>query len=885
MTRWPREKGIQALTLIGLIFLIISGGMVQASNESIWQWEKRPYTNPYYSWVQKEVLSKLPTVPPNFNPNNPSLLSLYETNLRNKSVFLRTRTEEQIRNGFSTEGPEAGRHQEFLQHVEGLAEYFYSSNDRDAGRKVAHILFGFERVSIHWPVGSTSTYPTYYLTDPKAPTRGNWSGKIWSGWFYTDVPLVARLARAFDHLMGAETGPEILAEVAAELGIEDPVGTMENFFVYWWRVLTEHWPPMWTNMDPQRILGMIDLAHAMGDPARIRQAIRWVDRLIYRGYYRDGMWHEPTPSYALMVTNRLPTILDRLQGYTDPVDYVDPVEGDRLENFDAWGRWGDFAALTQKALEAYLLPNGLYLALNDSHSNQRGTVPARSGPTLLPAAGLAVLGQGTGKDQFQLHLNFSNPDGHEHLDSLGITLWAHGEEILSEGEYHGNRDWQASTAAHNTVVVDETSQFNRFEGRQIPIDWGRDDRFDDWLNYHASNGNHTQLLLWDVNTPGIMLAEAAADAMYPDSVSRYQRLVASIDRPEGAPYIVDIFWVEGGRVHDWMIHGSLHKAYTIDADLNFSPRSGTYHKWIEIEKSATTQGGLRFTIKPDAGSSGVESIVLASETTTEVIVGNAPAMRRAGTAPFMGLRRQGPSNTFVVIHNPYDGKPPALEVNELDVVGHPAGVVAFEVIGPGFVDVVIATLDGPHEYPVRTTEDRGASTEAGRETIHPVRTSNDGVSLAGRFGWLRREGDSVSNALVVGGGALSAPDFSLEAPADLAGAVTTIGRASGRVGRTGPNMAGITEHFVEVEGNLPLGTTLHNQILSLILGDGSRHPVRIDRVVPIEGKPGHSKVVFIDDPGIEFTDDGVERIFFPNWKTPGPVRYEVLGRAGLADQQ
>lgn len=854
-----RTWGIAACKVT--LFVVVLGSVVISAANPIWRWDERPFTDPYAAWIRQEVLSEVAAVPSDFNPDKPELRALYANALKTKGSVSRIGSEEEIKTGFSTVGPQEGRQKEFLDHVEGLAEYFYASNDREAGRKVAHILLGFQRVAGEWPVTSRTDLPPYSLKDKRAPNSGNWAGRIWSDWFYTDVPLVARLARAYDYLLGTQTGRDVLAEVADELGVDDPVTTMDDFFVYWWRVLTEHWAPMWTNMEPQRILGMIDLAQAMGKPTWVRQAIRWVDRIVYRGFYRDGMWHEATPSYALMVTNRLPRLIDRLQGYTDPVGYVDPVEGNRIENLDAQSRWGAFSALTSKAVDSLVLPNSRYLAINDSHSTQQGPKPSKSVPSLLPAAGIATLGSGEGKDQFQLHLTFTSPDGHEHLDALGVVLWAHGTELLSDGEYHGNRPWQSSTAAHNTVVVDEKNQFSRFQGRQVSIDWGKGTgSTDDWQNYHASNGNRAELMLYDVKTPGIMVAKAAADALYPAEVSRYERLVVAVERPIGSPYIVDIFWVDGGHVHDWMIHGPLGQEYSLDVDIDLKRRSGSYHQWISQLESGRTVEDVHYRIYPSDGVSGIEGWLLSDETPTEVIVGMGPAMRRAGEAPFAGLRRLGPTNVFVVIHNPYESEPLPLHFEALPIVGQPENVVAIEVSGPGFSDVLIATPDGPVQYPSYVVDSHQ-------------------ISFSGSLGWLRREGGVVRNALVIGGGHMKTPRLALTSPADVTGRVMAIGRAGGKVGRSGPADENTLQHFIEVDAYFPPGKQLSNEILALVFGDGSRHAVRIDYVEPIDGDDDRSRVYLIDDPGVEHSETGVDMVFFPNWFVEGPVTFELLGRA------
>ena len=58
---------------------------------------------------------------------------------------------------------------------------------------------------------------------------------------------------------------------------------------------------------------------------------------------------------------------------------------------------------------------------------------------------------------------------HQHQDSLGVTVWAYGRELIFDGGGGSNekskwRQWAISSFAHNTVVVDDMAQ-NR------PMNW------------------------------------------------------------------------------------------------------------------------------------------------------------------------------------------------------------------------------------------------------------------------------------------------------------------------------------------------------------------------------------------------------------------------------
>jgi len=70
---------------------------------------------------------------------------------------------------------------------------------------------------------------------------------------------------------------------------------------------------------------------------------------------------------------------------------------------------------------------------------------------LTPAIGYAMMGNA--KTQF--HLAFTPKNGHRHYDTLGITLYSHGREMLSDLGYTHTRMHQygVMTPAHNTVTI------------------------------------------------------------------------------------------------------------------------------------------------------------------------------------------------------------------------------------------------------------------------------------------------------------------------------------------------------------------------------------------------------------------------------------------------
>jgi len=751
-------------------------------------------------------------------------------------------SEEELVAGFSTEGPDAGKNNLYVDAIDQIATLYHVTKDPQYARRVAVMLYQFSLVTLDWPVTSRTNRPTIPLR-PDWITIGHEMSKIWSTWHFYDLDRITHLTRAYDLVY--QSGE--LERLGEELGI-DMIQHLEDYFTYWWKVYTIHFPPYWGNTDGHRIQYMFNYAEALGKPEMVRQAIRWLDNLFHKGYLRDGIYHEGSPSYHNQVSKMLPPIIEQIHGYSDPEGYIDPVENDRIDSLDAKARWGYLIERINAAVADLRLPNGKYATIEDTHSRDGGVPLTKSESKLFPGLGYAILGTGAGKDQFQVHLNFTSPMGHEHLDGLNILLYANGEEILSEGEYQGDREWQSSTAGHNTVVVDGRNQYGRSNGvRRITNHGNRAVPVDEWASVHGYVGNFANLLYYDALSP-VMMVEAEAKKLYGFPVTDYSRLIAMIPRPQGAPYVLDIFRVAGGQRHDWMMHGPLQTDYTMTTNVDLNARAGVLHGKINNLQTASTQEHLTLDIQSQAGVGNLIYLT-SSGSETELTIGLAPAMRRAVNVPFAVVRRNGPQNVFAAVHNPYTKEEFCpLKVTELHAAAGVGDYVALEVVGPDFRDVMVATQDAPGKYQIRQV---------------------GGVTAAGRLVWVRFDlAGNLQQALVIGGGSVQVDNTVIEADGDWLGTVLASGRTNSN---TLPG-------YFDVSGMLPQGTQLAGRVMVLIAGDGTRHGYRIARV---EHFGENSRVWVQDDPGVIIHENGMKQVFFPNWDIQGKVKYEILGRAAL----
>ena len=148
--------------------------------------------------------------------------------------------------------------------------------------------------------------------------------------------------------------------------------------------------------------------------------------------------------------------------------------------------------------------------------------------------GASILRQGRGEDQIAICLQYGQAAGHGHMDRLGIEVIGFGEKLVPDfgypqfaSEEKQTFAWDRHTSSHALVVVDESRQRNKNRGKLL--------RFSS-----------------DVDRLGFSYAEANNQDVYPQT-EVYRRAVALVAGPPRV--IIDVFWVQGGEVHDWLIRG------------------------------------------------------------------------------------------------------------------------------------------------------------------------------------------------------------------------------------------------------------------------------------------------------------------------------------------
>jgi oligo-alginate lyase len=212
---------------------------------------------------------------------------------------------------------------------------------------------------------------------------------------------------------------------------------------------------------------------------------------------------------------------------------------------------------------------------------------------------LAILRAGDARGAAVVFKPTSQGLGHGHFDRLGFLYYDDGHEVVADygaarflnvepkngGRYlPENETWAKQTIAHNTLVVDQESQFGG-----------------DW----ETGQNYAPHVIAYETVNGIQLTAAELDTAY-EGVS-LQRLLALVPQPDGGQYIVDIVRARSDTQHtyDLPVHfkGQLiETGFKLDHATSqltpFGTANGYQHLWQKaVSQPLTTLSDLSWLIE------------------------------------------------------------------------------------------------------------------------------------------------------------------------------------------------------------------------------------------------------------------------------------------------
>ncbi len=244
--------------------------------------------------------------------------------------------------------------------------------------------------------------------------------------------------------------------------------------------------------------------------------------------------------------------------------------------------------------------------------------------------------------------------------------------------------------------------------------------------------NDGRLLLYSARDPAVQVMEAEGTAAYAPLASTYRRLLALVDDGAGGAYVLDVFRVEGGSRHDWLLHGALQEHYDPVPKVADSVCREKVGPYIQTQVSlAPSFIGFRY-------HDGLETRLWplwpdpSKDAKTNLLFGRAPAIRRSGTALFIDWQSRKRTTVYVAVHE-VTGKGGSA-IRHVKLIGSAglADTVAVAVeLANGRQDLLLCGLD--------------------EKSTTAVRWAGSAVRQTGHFGYVSYDKHGLSKMVLIDG--------------------------------------------------------------------------------------------------------------------------------------
>jgi len=724
-----------------------------------------------------------------------------------------------------------------------FAAVYHRTKKEPYARRAVLLLARFSEVYPQWNV--MHDYPApgkkHPVSDAKPPYP-YWGG-IWNRWFYCDVPVV--LLKTYDPIYDSGQLEKIGSEKGVDLKkqIEDGMFHAAVRFVRTYR-------ETYGNMSPNIYQGLIVAGRILNRPDYVHDGIARTLAVYRAQFFFEGMWREGTTAYDYQTIGGLKQCLRVAKGYCDPPGYRCKTDGSRLDNVDLEKQL-PVIARANKAPLLLVFPNGKVVPIHDTWSNATRSTEYAAGPALLADLGHARLGCGTGENMIQTHLHFSGGYGHQHADSLNLILFAKGRELLSDIGYTWTRwrFWAGTAASHNTVAIDGKS--------------------------HRTRGRGGKLTLYSALAGPVQAVEAIQPNAYPDIADEFRRRLFQVQITPDDAYVVDVFHVQGGKQHEYFLHGSSNYPQKAEVSLALKQTLGTLigpdvefklpgpgkkqgrgpRGMFKNLRETTTDGPLQITWRFDGEAPARLRTTILGQSGSRVILAETPQIRPAKEndgdlpdhwRPSLVVQRQGPeklASTFVAVHEPFVGEPLIQSVKRLVPLDE-------NPVDPP-VAIAVTHRTGT-DYVVLCRQACSVTVELDKKRR---------LACHARIGLVRERKEKVASAYLCDGREISLGTFTLKCPPSPTGRIETINR----------DEAG-NKYSLVVTGKLPSGGVLHGHTIIVTHPDKTTHGYLIESVEPRAGK---AVVHLRDDPGFDYVDGKTRFLFYPQREVEGASTYRI----------
>ncbi len=744
---------------------------------------------------------------------------------------------------------------EFLEtQLLAMSRLYLFTKRPELARRCVLVLNRLAEVFPQWCFMTQEKYKGPFSPVEKAtPPFSQRTGR-YHHWFYFEIPFEPLLA--FDLVQGSDE----FKKLSDKLDIDIRKRIEENLFAPTGEFMQLR-PWQLGNLHPYMACRLAMLGRALGCPNYVHAAVAMLKQLAEEYFFMDGMWREGTVSYHMQVEWRMTEAIRYIKGYTDPEGYVDKTYGLKLRDADLMEDFPIFKKVVE-IKDKLEMPDGRKVCIHDTH--WRPPAPVKLGssaqPRLLNGYGHGVLASGKGRNQIEAHLHFPTKDHwHVHQNGLNLLLFAKGKEMVSDIGYAKDkyRYFATQALAHNQVLIDEEPPAHLWEEKRP----------------------EARLALWDVSNPGCQIIESDGLPSYEHVATTYRRTLLLIRVNESDAYVVDIFRVRGGGVHDYIIHGDADHDTTFSPVSGFMPFEGGFPTKLTTGLKKRNYGLIR-DLKfqkidqrwsaqwnyGDAKSTALRITMLGSPG-TEVYFGRMPSIRRANREPDLKdkflmpvviARRHRPAasdfpDVFTAVLQPHQNGSFIHSVRRLSPgTGNPMAT-GLVITTDNYVDYICASPDA---------SDTDWRDEKGNTLLH----------TAARYVFARmtRKKQKVVSIHIADGKGVEAGGWQIETSGPRSGLLLKSERDPG--GGPGALM---------VQGKLQTGETLAGRTIIVTHGDGSTNGYTIRR---IESEGDSSRVFLTDDPGFEYEPTSRKSWFwfFPIRAVEGVATYHLANSATLS---
>ncbi len=373
--------------------------------------------------------------------------------------------------------------------------------------------------------------------------------------------------------------------------------------------------------------------------------------------------------------------------------------------------------------------------------------------------GLAILQSSEGAERGSTrgrcaYIWYGKIGGHGHADRLNMGIFAKhmvmnpdlGYPQYPMGTSRKRGAWTNHTMSHNTVLVNDRRQRNKWSGKTELF----------------SGGDLTRIAIVDSSTPPVY-----------ENLRTYKRAVSLIDVSEDDSYVVDVFWVRGGTNHRMVNNGPgrevTHQNLQLTTqatgtfagpDVEFKapikePGEGcTAFSWLRnVERGNATSENCWIdwdAVRPDGTIAEgrdphLRMYCLSPVDEIAIAIGEPPHQKRNLDAylRYVVRSRLGDDlqSQFVTVFEPYEPEPFIASAKSLQLDAHD---------GEGFAAAVqIDLADGRTDIVIIAE--------------NPCHVETGGLSLDGQMGFIRLRDGKVEAAKLVRGTKLQYGDYKLTA--------------------------------------------------------------------------------------------------------------------------